>query len=103
MTQALPKMDLGGVKAVVLDKTAPKWGYNYVTVFIDLGRKQKPVIFATPPARDRADGSCSAASCVSMAAITTILPRWSATCRQPPWPQSAKASPAPTSSWTGSM
>ncbi|CAO0820828.1 hypothetical protein DFAR_1930010 [Desulfarculales bacterium] len=30
----------------------------------------------------------------------TILPRWSATCRQPSWPPSAKASPTPTSPWT---
>ena len=48
VTQALSKMDLGGVKAVALDETASKRGHNYVTVFIDLDRKQKPVIFVTP-------------------------------------------------------
>ncbi|CAO0822261.1 hypothetical protein DFAR_2910035 [Desulfarculales bacterium] len=37
-----------GVKAVALDETASKWGHNYVTIFIDLNRKQKPVIFVTP-------------------------------------------------------
>ncbi|TAN34090.1 ISL3 family transposase, partial [Patescibacteria group bacterium] len=29
-------------------ETASKRGHNYVTVFIDLDRKQKPVIFVTP-------------------------------------------------------
>ena len=48
VAQALSKMDLGGVKAVALDETASKRGHNYVTVFIDLDRKQKPVIFVTP-------------------------------------------------------
>ncbi|CAO0821877.1 hypothetical protein DFAR_2710006 [Desulfarculales bacterium] len=51
MPQALSKMDLvrgGGGKAVARDETASKRGYNYVTVFIDLDRKQKPVIFVTP-------------------------------------------------------
>ncbi|EKD98675.1 MAG: hypothetical protein ACD_23C00315G0001, partial [uncultured bacterium] len=48
VAQALSRMDLGGVKAVALDETASKRGHNYVTVFIDLDRKQKPVIFVTP-------------------------------------------------------
>ncbi|CAO0820747.1 hypothetical protein DFAR_1860031 [Desulfarculales bacterium] len=48
VAQALSKMDLGGVKAVALDGTASKRGHNYVTIFIGLGRKQKPVIFVTP-------------------------------------------------------
>ncbi|CAO0824129.1 hypothetical protein DFAR_410002 [Desulfarculales bacterium] len=50
MAQALSKMDLGGVKAVALDEAAAKRGHNCVTVFIDLDRKQKPVIifFITP-------------------------------------------------------
>ncbi|CAO0822368.1 hypothetical protein DFAR_2980015 [Desulfarculales bacterium] len=48
VAQALPKIDLGEVKAVALDGTASKRGYNYVTVFIDLDREQKPVIFVTP-------------------------------------------------------
>ncbi|CAO0822397.1 hypothetical protein DFAR_3000006 [Desulfarculales bacterium] len=41
-------MDLGGAKAVALDETVSKLGHNYATVFIDLDRKQKPVIFVTP-------------------------------------------------------
>ncbi|CAO0820886.1 hypothetical protein DFAR_10009 [Desulfarculales bacterium] len=48
VAQALSKIDLGGVKAVALDETAFKRGYNYVTVFIDLDRKQKSVISVTP-------------------------------------------------------
>ncbi|CAO0820830.1 hypothetical protein DFAR_1930012 [Desulfarculales bacterium] len=50
VAQPLSKMDLGGVKAVALDETASKRGHNYVTVFIDLDRKQKPSS-SLPPAR----------------------------------------------------
>ncbi|CAO0824632.1 hypothetical protein DFAR_760001 [Desulfarculales bacterium] len=32
---------------MTLDETTSKRGHNYVTVFIDLDRKQKPVIFVT--------------------------------------------------------
>ncbi|CAO0822836.1 hypothetical protein DFAR_3330002 [Desulfarculales bacterium] len=39
VTQALSKMGLGGIKAVVLDEPASKWGQNYITVFVDLDRK----------------------------------------------------------------
>ncbi|CAO0823061.1 hypothetical protein DFAR_3460040 [Desulfarculales bacterium] len=31
-----------------LDETASKRGHDYVIVFIDLDRKQKPIIFVTP-------------------------------------------------------
>ncbi|CAO0823909.1 hypothetical protein DFAR_3990034 [Desulfarculales bacterium] len=48
VTQALSKRNLDGVKAVALDETASKRGYNYVTVFIGRDLKQKPVIFITP-------------------------------------------------------
>ncbi|CAO0822272.1 transposase [Desulfarculales bacterium] len=48
VAQTLSKMDLGGVKAVALDETASKQSYNYVIVFIDLDREQKPVIFVIP-------------------------------------------------------
>ncbi|CAO0823486.1 hypothetical protein DFAR_3720004 [Desulfarculales bacterium] len=33
---------------MALNETASKRGHNYVTVFIDLDRKHKPVIFITP-------------------------------------------------------
>ena len=48
VAQALTRLDLSEVKAVALDETASKRRHNYVTVFIDLERKKKPVIFATP-------------------------------------------------------
>lgn len=48
MAPALSKIDLGGFKAVALDETASKRGHSYVSFFIDLDRKQKPVSFATP-------------------------------------------------------
>ena len=46
--QAVARLDLGRLKAIGLDETASKRGHNYVTVFIDLDRKQKPVVFVTP-------------------------------------------------------
>ncbi len=46
--QAVARLDLSRLKAVGLDETASKRGHNYVTVFIDLDAKQKPVVFVTP-------------------------------------------------------
>ena len=46
--QAVARLDLGRLKADGLDETASKRGHNYVTVFIDLDAKQKPVVFVTP-------------------------------------------------------
>ena len=48
VAQAIARLDLSGVKAVALDETASKRRHNYVTVFIDLDRKQKPEVFVTP-------------------------------------------------------
>ncbi|MCQ3951219.1 MAG: ISL3 family transposase [Planctomycetes bacterium] len=45
--KALTKLDLSATRAVALDETASKRGQNYVTVFIDMERADKPVIFAT--------------------------------------------------------
>jgi transposase len=46
--RAVAGLDLAGVRAVGLDETASKRGHNYVTVFIDMDRRDKPVIFVTP-------------------------------------------------------
>jgi len=48
VARAAGELDLGSVRAVGLDETASKRGHNYVTVFIDMDRANKPVIFATP-------------------------------------------------------
>ncbi len=48
VSKALALMDLSALKAIGLDETAAKRGHNYVTVFIDMDRKDKPVVFATP-------------------------------------------------------
>jgi transposase len=46
--RALDGLDLSRLKAFAFDETASKRGHNYVTVFIDLDRKDRPVIFAAP-------------------------------------------------------
>lgn len=46
--RALNNLDLSSLEAFGLDETASKRGHNYVTIFIDLERSTKPVIFATP-------------------------------------------------------
>jgi len=46
--RALDRLDLSTVAAVGLDETAAKRHHHYVTVFIDLDRKDKPVLFVTP-------------------------------------------------------
>jgi transposase len=46
--RALERLDLADVRAVGFDETASKRGHNYVTIFIDLDRQSRPVLFATP-------------------------------------------------------
>jgi transposase len=46
--RAVARMDLSAVRAVAFDETAAKRGHRYITVFIDLDRKDEPVLFATP-------------------------------------------------------
>src|SRR5512134_1702098 len=48
VTQAVTRLDLSRLKAISLDETAAKRGQTYVTVFIDLDAKDKPVVFVTP-------------------------------------------------------
>jgi len=46
--RALEQLDLTELRSFAFDETASKRGHNYVTVFIDMGRAARPVVFATP-------------------------------------------------------
>lgn len=46
--RAMEQLDLGGLQGLGLDETARKRGHKYVTVFVDMERSVRPVIFATP-------------------------------------------------------
>ena len=46
VTAAMNRLDLSGLKAFSLDETKSRKGHRYVTVFIDLDRADKPVVFA---------------------------------------------------------
>jgi len=46
--KAMTGLDLSGVHGIALDETASKRGHNYVTVFLDMDRETRPVIFAVP-------------------------------------------------------
>ena len=43
---AMNRLDLSSLKALSLDETKSRKGHRYVTVFIDLDRTEKPVVFA---------------------------------------------------------
>lgn len=43
---AMGRLDLSGLKALGLDETKSRKGHRYVTVFVDLDRTEKPVVFA---------------------------------------------------------
>jgi len=45
--KAVAQFDLSDVKAIGLDETASKRGHNYVTIFIDMEKRQEPVLFVT--------------------------------------------------------
>ena len=45
---AMSRLNLAGLKAFSLDETKSRKGHRYVTVFIDLDRKERPVVFAIP-------------------------------------------------------
>lgn len=47
VSQAIERLDLTSLRAVGLDETSSKRRHKYITVFIDLDRDDKPVIFAT--------------------------------------------------------
>lgn len=46
--EAMRKLDLSGLCGVGLDETATKRGHHYATIFVDMDRETRPVIFATP-------------------------------------------------------
>ena len=46
--KALAKLDLSELHGIGVDETASKRGHNYVTIFVDMERETRPVIFATP-------------------------------------------------------
>jgi len=48
VAQAIARFDLSSLAAIGLDETASKRGHNYVTVFIDMQKRQEPVVFVTP-------------------------------------------------------
>lgn len=48
VAQAVHRLDLSSLHGLGLDETASKRGHNYVTVFLDMDREERPVIFATP-------------------------------------------------------
>ena len=46
--KAVNSLDLYNVMGIALDETAAKRGHKYVTIFLDMARDKKPVIFAVP-------------------------------------------------------
>ena len=51
--QAVDQLDLAQVQAIGLDETTSKRGHHYVTVFIDMERKEEPLCYSSLPARAR--------------------------------------------------
>ena len=47
INQAMNRLDLSDLRAFALDETKSRKGYRYITVFIDLDRRERPVVFAT--------------------------------------------------------
>ncbi|NCC26437.1 MAG: ISL3 family transposase [Deltaproteobacteria bacterium] len=46
--KAMGQVDLSKLCGIGLDETATKRGHHYVTIFVDMDRVTRPVIFATP-------------------------------------------------------
>jgi transposase len=47
VNKAIARLDLSGLAAFSLDETSSRRRHQYVTVFIDLDRRERPVVFAT--------------------------------------------------------
>ena len=82
--RAVAGLDLRGVRSLGLDETASRRRHNYVTVFIDMDRRDKPVIFVTP-GKARPVWPSSGPSCWPMAANRPWSARSCATCRRRSW------------------
>ena len=48
VTASMTKLELSALKALAVDETGSRKGHRYVTVFLDLDRKERPVVFAVP-------------------------------------------------------
>ncbi|MEF3169261.1 MAG: transposase, partial [Deltaproteobacteria bacterium] len=81
--------DLGGLKAFGMDETSARRGHRYVTVFIDLDKKERPVVFATP---GKGTLEPSKSFFQGMGARQKISSRWSLTCPGPSSPGSGRIS-----------
>ena len=47
VNKAMSRLDLGQVQGIGIDETASGRGHRYVTIFIDLDRAKRPVLFVT--------------------------------------------------------
>jgi len=79
----LGELDLSNVATVGVDETASRRGHRYVTVFLDMQRKQEPVIFAVPGCGKDAIKAFSVFLAAHGGEIRTMWSRLSATCRPP--------------------
>ena len=80
VAKAVASFDLSAVQAIGLDETASKRGHNYVTVFIDMERRDKPVLFVTP-GKGKETVKNSRRSWKSTTGILNRFSKWSVTCR----------------------
>ncbi len=59
VAQSIKRLDLSDLTQLALDETASRRGHRYVTVFLDMARTEKPVIFAIPGRGKEALGAFS--------------------------------------------
>ncbi len=82
VTQAINALDLSGFCGLALDETASTRGHNYVTIFLDMDREERPVIFAVP---GKGKNVCGNSHVFSRNTVETLIPslKWFVTCPQP--------------------